>query len=544
MMRISTTWTAFSLTVTMMLMLLSSFLQRPVNAASAASAPYDDLEGSYAKQAIIALTNRGILTGTSKSTFSPKKPVTRAEFVTMLDRLLGLAPVDSPVTAMKDMKRSDWYYGWIQAAMQLGLAEGTSPASFEPMKPVSRQEAAVLLTRALKQAEQEGAMPDFQDGDKIADWAKSGAAIAQQLDLVRGNEHGAFQPMKPILRQEAAVMLHRVVEHKSWDGELTAPAPAQIHLGWQYGQSTAEYERSVAGSTVNTLSPRWYFVGALGNLTDTTDSSLVAWAKNNNKQIWAMVGNRSDEGATHQLLSDAAVRVKAVQALTAAAKKHGLQGLNIDFENVGARDRAAFTAFITELGTELHAAGKILSVNVSPDRGTSWTEAFDYAALGRQADYIVMMGYDEHWGGQAEAGSVASISYVDEALRKLSLQVPGSKMILALPFYNRDWALDSHGRSVSSEVISLTEQNHRMKRQPSFQLKWDGEAGQYRAAYRLSGVQHRIWMEDGRSLAVKIEKAQSHGAAGLAYWYVGGESSDIWPSVRNAERFAAYNFTT
>jgi spore germination protein len=77
-------------------------------------------------------------------------------------------------------------------------------------------------------------------------------------------------------------------------------------------------------------------LGKSGAVTDSTDASLVTWAKKNNKQVWAMVGNRSDQEATHQMLSSATARNTAVNQLAAVVSKYGLDGLNIDFENVAA----------------------------------------------------------------------------------------------------------------------------------------------------------------------------------------------------------------
>ncbi|MBJ8191911.1 glycoside hydrolase, partial [Bacillus cereus] len=127
------------------------------------------------------------------------------------------------------------------------------------------------------------------------------------------------------------------------------------------------------------------------------DASLSSWAKQNNKKVWAMLGNHSDPVLTHQILSDEKKRAAVIQKLAGYVKTYGLSGINVDFENVSPEDRLSLTAFISELGTSLRKAGAVLSIDVSPDLGTDWTEAFDYEALGRYADYVVLMGYDEHW---------------------------------------------------------------------------------------------------------------------------------------------------
>ncbi|OMF36861.1 hypothetical protein BK133_08025 [Paenibacillus sp. FSL H8-0548] len=533
------TYTRLLLTAVALLVMITAMGQL---AGSQSSIPFDDISHSYAEQEIIDLYNRKIITGTSERSFSPLKSISRAEFVTVLDRLLGLEPVQSPVSPFADVAKQAWYYGWIQAAVQLGLADGVSANSFAPSKPVTRQEAAVLLARALKKTtNQANAKLLFGDGDQIAGWAAPSVATVKSLGLMKGDDHSNFRPSDPITRQETAVMIYRVLQNKAWAAELAAKPVESIKLGWQYGQTTQQYKENILLSNVNTLSPRWYFLEASGAITDYTDKSLVTWAKQHNKKVWAMVGNRSNQTATSQMLSTAKARSAVIAKLAAFAKTYELDGLNIDFENVAPKDRAALTAFIAELSEKLTQMKVTLSMDVSPDRGTDWTDAFDFASLGKQVDYMVLMGYDEHWGASSGAGSNASLGFYQAALDKLMKQVNSGKIILAVPFYNRDWNLNKDGSVASSEFISLSEQNALMSK---FSIKpvWDAKIGQYTAAYTKNGVTHRMWLEDGRSLTAKYKLAVEANFAGLAYWHIGGESADVWASFRNADRFLHYSF--
>jgi spore germination protein YaaH len=519
------------------------FVITNVQSAEAQSTlPFDDISKSYARQEIIDLYNKKIITGTSARSFSPTQSISRAEFVTVLDRLLGLEPVATPVSPFADMPKKAWYYGWIQAAVQLGLADGVSATAFAPAKPVTRQEAAVLLSRALKQpGSAAGADRSFEDNSQIADWASSSVMTVHELGLMKGDDNGRFRPADPITRQETAIMIHRVLQNMKWAAELAAKPKESIKLGWQYAQTTQQYEQNILKSNVNTLSPRWYFADASGDVSDNTDKALVDWAKKNNKKVWAMVGNRSDQAATHQMLSNNASRNTAVTKLTAFVQKYDLDGLNIDFENVAPQDRAALTAFVTDLSKKLHSLKATLSMDVSPDRGTDWTDAFDFAALGEQADYIVLMGYDEHWGGTSEAGPNASLDFDKASIDKLLRLVPNEKVILALPFYNRDWDLKKDGSVESSEFISFSQQNALIEKY-AIRPTWNAKEGLYTASYVKNGVNHKMWVEDGRSLSAKYKLAVDNQLAGLAYWYIGGESADIWSSMRNADRFLGYSF--
>ncbi|MDQ0113334.1 S-layer homology domain-containing protein [Paenibacillus harenae] len=514
----------------------------PQAASADKGQPFDDISKSYARNEIIDLYNKKILAGTSATTFSPAKSITRAEFITVLGRLLKLEPVASPITPYTDVAKSAWYYGSIQAAVQLELVSGTSATTFAPAKAVTRQEAAVMIANAFNQT---GSRADshltYEDKGKIAGWAIDAVAIVNELGLMKGDTSGSFRPLSPITRQETAVLLAHVLERDGWAAELAAKPDERIVLGWQYGQTTTEYQSHILRSNVNTLSPRWYFVGSTGAVDDTTDTKLAAWAKSNGKKIWAMVGNRSDQEATHQLLSSTSARTAAVNGLAARVSQYGLDGLNIDFENVAPADRANFTALVSQLAVKLHALGKMLSVDVSPDLGTDWTEAFDYAALGKQADYMVLMGYDEHYGGSLYPGPNASLPYDEQAVNTILKVVASNKIILALPFYNRDWSLNPNGTVLSSAFVSLTEQNQTIA---SYGLKpvWSPDLGQYVASYSKQAIKHTIWIEDGRSVIAKYQLAVKSKLAGVAYWYIGGESPDLWASLRNAEKYYDYSF--
>jgi len=508
--------------------------------AAEASTPYDDVKPNFASDAIARLTEQGIAQGTGKGRFEPLRPVSRAEFVSMLVRSFGLNATAGTYSAYKDVPRSAWYYGWVQAGVPLGIAQGVSSSAFEPLRSVSRQEAAVFLSRALKQEPRNAPVVlPYIDEAVVAEWAKASVGILSRIELMEGDDQGRFRPSASLTRQEAAVLIDRVLRRESWSSQFSASTADTIQLGWQYGQTTAQFQKQVASSSVNTLSPRWYFLSDSGTMSDSTDSSLVAWAHARGKKVWAMVGNRSDQAATSRMLGSAGPRQAFASQLAAAVKRNGLDGLNVDFENVAPEDRAVFTLFVEELAFKLKPLNATLSVNVSPDLATDWTEAFDYAALGRAADYIVLMGYDQHWGGSPVAGSVSSLPWLRSGIEKLLGSVPAGKTIVAVPFYTRDWYTDSTGQQ--SKLWSLPEQDLALQSANPV-MRWNDALGQYEASYAKNGVQHRVWVEDGRSLARKTLKAADNGVAGYAFWYMGGETPDVWSSIGNAIKYGAFRF--
>lgn len=505
--------------------------------------PFDDISGSFALADIVALHGRGIVSGTGERTFSPERAVTRAEFAALVVRLFGLEPVDAAIPSYPDVPAKAWSYSAVEAASQLGIVRGVSAASFGGGSPVTREQAATILVRALRldgeRASASGAnAPDYEDADRIDDWAEASIQTAARAGLMQG-DNGRFRPLDTLTRAEAAAVLNRIASRDGWAAQFEAAPATGLQLGWQYGQTTSQFIASIARSTVDTLVPRDYFLESARTVSDSTDPALVRWASAHGKRVWGMVGNRSDAEVTHQLLGSASNRKAVADRLAALVLDDGLDGLNLDFENVLPEDRSGLTAFVTELAAKLHANGRVLSVNVSPDQGDDWTAAFDYSALGKQADYIVLMAYDEHWSTDPVAGSVSSLPWLARGVDKLLAAVPASKTIVALPLYTRKWTVSP---AVSSAELSLIEQTDVIRSLVSGTRSWNETIGQYVYSYSRGGSSYRIWTEDSRSLTLKNLAAADRGVAGLAYWYIGAETPDVWPAMRNASKYSAFEF--
>lgn len=523
--------------------LLGSNMSYIDNKAQAAGTTqqFQDISNSYARVAIMNLVNKGIAAGTTDHTFEPKKAVTRAEFATFAVRVLGLQPVKNNLNPYQDTSSTAWYYGNISAMTNLNIMEGKGQGIFQPNANITREEAATLLVRMLKQRTgSTGLLPyTYADASLISGWAKPYVQAVYQLGLMRGSD-GYFRPQDQVTREEAAVMLHAILQNKAWSEQLQTPDQLGIQLGWQYDSTTAEFKQQVEQSEVNTLVPRWFFLNSSMQVTDHTDSTLLTWARSTGREVWPLLGNRSNPTLTHQMLSSATNRANVISQVVAYVKKYDLHGINVDFENVQPADREGLTTFVTSLATSLHAIGAVISVDVSPNLGTDWTAAFDYAKLGVVSDYMVLMGYEEHWNGDPIAGSVASLPWVEQGLDTMLADVARSKVILALPLYTRDWS--SRNTATSSWDITLGEQGMRAKAQGSVR-QWNASLAQYIIGYSSSGIPRYIWAEDSRSLTAKVRMSTERKIAGLAYWYMGGETSDVWNAISNANRFESYIFS-
>jgi spore germination protein len=504
--------------------------------------PFNDIQDSFARNEIVDLYNRHIIGGVGERSFAPERSITRAEFTAMLLRLLDLQPTHSGIPAFDDVSASAWYYGSVHALVNLGVVSGTSADTFDPLKPIARQEAAVLMAKAAKlgMSSSKSVSLAFKDASKISAWALSAVAAADRDGLMRGSA-GWFRPLDPISREEAAAVFHRLMMKEGERLNGSAKPSSEIQLGWIYNQTRAQLEKSLEGSPINTLSPRWFTLKATAPdlLAVKADGEFVNWAHGRGKQVWAMVANGFDRELTHRMLSTQASREKVIGVLVASVRQYHLDGLNIDFENLDPADRKLFSLFIDTLAKELEKSGTdaVLSVCVPPDSGIEWSEPYDYKSLGKSADFIVVMGYDEHWSGSPKAGSVSSLPWLSSHLKKLTDAVPGSKLIAGLPLYTRDWS-EQGGKTVSSDLLLPQQDAMFASIRPVYWWnKWDG---QYVSEYWKDGVRHRIWMEDGRSLALKIRAGAEIGAAGFAYWHIGGGTEEVWKTIENAVQY--YDF--
>jgi spore germination protein YaaH len=498
-----------------------------VPASTASSNNLRDIANSYAQKEIRSLYEAGVVAGDEKGYFHPTRPVTRAEFVAMLSRTVGIKPVSSRMVSYADVPKTSWAYGYVQAAAALNIANGTSEQTFSPNRTISREEAAAFLVRALEQKQSSATTLTVKDATSVSGWARSSVSAAILKKWLVGYQ-GYFRPSAALSRQETAVILQRILNDLN---EQTVSAKPMVSLGWQYQSTTEEFIAHVKKTGVNTLSPRWYFLQKDGTVSDFSDAALVQWAHKNGKEVWPLFGNKFDSAATHAALSNAAKRKAIVQKLVAYIDKYQLDGINVDFEGFSAADRNNFALFIQELATALHAKGAVVSVDIPPDTGTDWSEPFDYEKLAEYADYLVLMAYDQHWSGGPKAGPVSSLPWFEKVITDLLDDVPAQKMIVGMPLYTRDW-YKSGGEMKSTDLAIPA--SYQLLSSYGASTKWDESVGQYRSTYKKQGITHTIWLEESRSIGLKVKTSLQWQIGGLAYWYVGSESTDMWTAIANS----------
>ena len=164
----------------------------------------------WAKDPIEFLAGAGIAAGVDGTRFEPGRPVTRAEFVSLLVKALAIPEKAIAEKSFQDVRDSDWFAGAAAAAARAGLVKGYTDGTFRPHKAISREEAAAILVRVANLPAAEQKLP-FADGEKVSAWARTSVAAAAAHGLVKGFPDGTFQPAAPVNRAECTALVYRLL---------------------------------------------------------------------------------------------------------------------------------------------------------------------------------------------------------------------------------------------------------------------------------------------------------------------------------------------
>ncbi len=284
---------------------------------------------------------------------------------------------------------------------------------------------------------------------------------------------------------------------------------------------------------INVIAPTWF------SLTDNEGSfrsyaarEYVDKAHGAGIQVWGVWDNFNYELETstpvssYEVLSSTSKRQRLAQNIVETAAGLGLDGVNIDFEGISVECGEHYVQFLRELSVLCRKEKLILSTdNYVPFQ---FNNHYRLDTQGKVVDYVIIMGYDEHWHGSGDPGSVASIGYVSNGLDKTLEQVPAEKIVNALPFYTILWKTE--GTQVTDQYITLSNMKSFVSRlsQPPV---WDEDTCQNYAEWQNGNARYQIWIEDEESIKVKLNVMSSKGIGGVAVWRIGYGTPEAWALV-------------
>lgn len=309
----------------------------------------------------------------------------------------------------------------------------------------------------------------------------------------------------------------------------------KVSLVWDYYSeyATAPNRQGTKIDGVNVVSPAFANLEKSGSLNiniGETGKKYVEWAHENEYKVWAIVSNNSYKAPTSEVLNDYKKRSDLINKIVTMTISYNLDGINIDFENMNESDKDVFSRFIIELAPRLKEYGKVLSVDVTaPDGSPDWSLCYNRNKIGKIADYVIFMAYDQYGVSSTSAGTTAGADWVEVNIKKFLGQeeVAAEKIILGMPFYTRAWNETSSG--VKSTVISMKYVDSAIPEEATRQ--WNNDLKQYYVEYQKNGTNYKMWIEDENSIEAKFVLMHNYNLAGAAYWQKGMEKEGIWELV-------------
>lgn len=326
-----------------------------------------------------------------------------------------------------------------------------------------------------------------------------------------------------------------------------------INMAWHnVTNSTANnsvLQRIAQTKGLTTIVPTWFHVVDVnGNMDSIASSEYVNYAHQANIEVWAAIrdfdGGIGSYDESLALLSKTSSRENLINQLIAQSLQVGVDGINVDFEKISNECGEHYIQFIRELSVRCRQNGIILSVDNYVPKG--YNMQYNRKEQGIVADYVVIMGYDEHFGGSPEAGSVSSYNFVKEGIEETMKEVPANKIISGIPFFTRLWAETpkteaelaeqkgtedaEYPTNVTSEPLGMSTARQKIS-EAGAELVYDETTGQNFATWEGGGVTYKIWLEDATSIEAKLKLMKDNKLAGTAAWAIGQESPEIWELI-------------
>ena len=303
---------------------------------------------------------------------------------------------------------------------------------------------------------------------------------------------------------------------------------SKISLGWHVVAATAGndtiYEALQYQKGLDVISPTWFkLTDDAGNISSFATANYVNIAHNMGLKVWAVIDDFTNPVDDYEVLSYTSKRERIIESLITEAKNSGIDGINVDFEKVSNEAGPHYVEFLRELSIECRANNLVLSVDDYVPY--NFNSQYNIPAQGEVADYVIIMGYDEHYHGSGDPGSVASIDYVKHGITETLKTVPPKKVINALPLYTIQWR--TTGTTVTDDYVTMVNQADMVSRLGGSYV-WDETTCQNYLETDIGGTKYQVWLEDAESIQVKLNVMKANEIGGVAVWRLGYEDPAIW----------------
>lgn len=538
---------------------------------------------------INAAFDAGIIMGTGENTFSSDKKITREEIMLIISRCLPKGNTTS--VSFKDIGKNYPYLNELKLALSSGIITGFSDNTFKPKNNATRGECAVMLARLLRakadidrndavklseefiknETESVSLNKDIATGraldeielklvsqnsiranstevekipDKLtltsytSDGYLANAVFNGGITFVVTNANGTRQ--RHYLATHEVDMIRFGEKLYVYNYNLSLKKDEKINLTWEVYSSPPDY----APQGVNVVSPSSFQLSRenlgveskalLGDIKfyNSLTRKYMDYAKENGYEVWPIYKTDFSTQTSHSFLNNYDARQTAISYLTEYACKYLIDGINIDFENIYEKNRYLVTKHARELSVMLHELGLVVSVDITRKEPTSanWSMCYDRDSLNDNTDYVMLMAYDEYYASSKTPGSVASLDWTEESIKRTIGEVDKNKLVLGIPFYMRYFET-KNGKVTSSKAISM-QTAYELINSNNVTYTYLEDDGQYKISWKKDGKDCVFWLENTDTIGKRVELANKYSLAGVGSWRRGLEISKVWEIIQ------------
>lgn len=313
----------------------------------------------------------------------------------------------------------------------------------------------------------------------------------------------------------------------------------KVSLGWHsiggVGGNDTLWSMISESKGMNVIAPTWFSLNDNeGNFRSFASEDYVKNAHAAGLQVWGVLDNFNyglekdiaiDEYA---VLSSTTARQKLAEGICKEAIRLGLDGINIDFEELPTGCGVHYAQFLRELSVLCRKNKLVLSID-NPVPYSYNDSIYRLDVQGQVADYVIIMGYDEHLSGGEIPGSVASIDYVTFGIDRALEMVPAAKVVNGLPFYTYVWK--TNGADIEQANLTTDNVADFLKRIGAEPI-WDEVTCQNYVEWTDGSKFCQVWLEDAESIMVKLNVMRAKEIGGVAVWCLGNGTPVVWELIK------------
>lgn len=567
-----------------------SVLSRSLGLESTSGSAFSDItDGHMFYNEICAAYENNLVTGDTNGRFNPNSNITREEIMLIISRC-----IDSNAKAsykFKDIKSGYIYKNELEKAVSSGIISGYSNNTFRPNAKATRAESAAMTVRLMKSMPS-GSKADVRSFAKKyiendisspqSNIANATGSALEELNMrtdfaneISGSGVNVTKSLSNLSEQSAefsgmlskitytgkitynlsgtlsdtrtypctitVLITERAGKKYVYHSNVNLKQDSRINLTWEVYSSAPDY----SPDGVNVISPSSFqlsaenlnvdgsYIGSGITFFNSLTKAYMNYAENSGYSVWPIYKTDFTLKTSHSFLNTAQYRRAAVSQLIKYACKYGIDGINIDFENVYESDRAYLTKHIREVTLAMHELGMIVSADVTrlEKSSSAWSMCFDRDAISETADYVMLMAYDEYYAGSKTPGSVSSLDWAEDSVKLTLKEADASKLVLGMPLYMRYWEV-INGKVTATSAISMHTAYKKIQ-ENDVTYTYLEDDGQYKISWKDGNKTCMFWLENSDTVKKRVEIANKYNLAGVATWRRGFETSNIWKVIKD-----------